>query len=86
MTGHSHALAAGVRKAPRHEMSNPFPDEDAATSCLRDGATRAGLQSDPGREHHGHSAAHGRDEGLANPEKRLLNASRPNLLRFDTSG
>ena len=35
----------------------------------RDGATRAGLQSDPGHEHHGHSAAHGRDEGLAKPEK-----------------
>jgi hypothetical protein len=43
--------------------------EDAATSCLRDGATRAGLQSDPGHEHHGHSAAHRRDEGLAKPEK-----------------
>ena len=40
-----------------------------ATSCFRDGATRAGLQSDPGHEHHGHSAAHGRDEGLAKPEK-----------------
>jgi hypothetical protein len=66
--------------------SNPFPDEDAATSCLRDGATRAGLQSDPGHQHHGHSAAHGRDEGLAKPEKRLLNATRPKLLRFDTSG
>ena len=64
----------------------PFPDEDAATSCLRDGATRAGLQSDPGHQHHGHSAAHGRDEGLAKPEKRLLNATRPRLLRFDTSG
>ena len=50
------------------------------------GATRAGLQSDPGHEHHGHSAAHGRDEGLAKPEKRLLNATRPKLLRFDTSG
>ena len=37
-------------------------------------------------EHHGHSAAHGRDEGLAKPEKRLLNATRPKLLRFDTSG
>ena len=46
-----------------------FLDEDAATSCLRDGATRAGLQSDPGHEHHGHSAAHGSDEGLAKPEK-----------------
>ena len=56
------------------------------TSCLRDGATRAGLQSDPGHEHHGHSATHGRDEGLAKPEKRLLNATRPKLLRFDTSG
>ena len=41
---------------------------------------------DPGHEHHGHSAAHGRDEGLAKPEKRLLNATRPKLLRFDTSG
>ena len=49
-------------------------------------ATRAGLQSDPGHEHHGHSAAHGRDEGLGKPEKRLLNATRPKLLRFDTSG
>jgi len=39
-----------------------------------------------GHEHHGHSAAHGRDEGLAKPEKRLLNATRPKLLRFDTSG
>ena len=33
-----------------------------------------------------HSAAHGRDEGLAKPEKRLLNATRPKLIRFDTSG
>ena len=57
-----------------------------ATSCFRDGATRAGLQSDPGHERHGHSAAHGRDEGLAKPEKRPLNATRPKLLRFDTSG
>ena len=30
---------------------------------------------DPGHEHHGHWAAHGRDEGLAKPEKRLLNAT-----------
>src|ERR1700739_606926 len=78
------------RTSLRHHQgqdgSNPFPDEDAATSCLRDGATRAGLQSDPGHQHHGHSAAHGRDEGLAKPEKRLLNATRPKLLRFDTSG
>jgi hypothetical protein len=42
--------------------------------------------SDPGHEHHGHSAVHGRDEGLAKPEKRLLNATQPKLLRFDTSG
>src|ERR1700726_2837664 len=78
------------RTSLRHHQgqhgSNPFSDEDAATSCLRDGATRAGLQSDPGHEHHGHSAAHGSDEGLAKPEKRLLNATRPKLLRFDTSG
>jgi hypothetical protein len=57
-----------------------------ATSCFRDGATRAGLQFDPGHEHHGHSAAHGRDGGLAKPEKRLLNATQPKPLRFDTSG
>jgi hypothetical protein len=50
------------------------------------GATRAGLQSDPGHEHHGHSAAHGRDGGLAKPKKRLLNATRPKLSCFDTSG
>jgi hypothetical protein len=36
--------------------------------------------------HRKHSAAHGRDEGLAKPEKRLLNATQPKLLRFDTSG
>src|SRR5262249_18736705 len=61
------------RTSLRHHQgqdgSNPFPDEDAATSCLRNGAARAGLQSDTGHEHHGHSAAHGRDEGLANPKK-----------------
>ena len=78
------------RTSLRHHQgqdgSNPFPDEDAATSCLRDGATRPGLQSDPGHEHHGHSAAYGRDEGLAKPKKRLLNATRPKPLRFDTSG
>ena len=84
------ASARDGRTSLRHHQgqdgSNPFSDEDAATSCLRDGATRAGLQSDPGHEHHGHSAAHGRDEDLAEPEKRLLNATRPKLLRFDTSG
>ena len=61
------------RTSLRHHQgqdgSNPFPDEDAATSCLRDGATRAGLRSDPGHEHHGHSAVHRRDDGLAKPEK-----------------
>ena len=77
---------ASVRHHQGQDGSNPLPDEDPATSCLRDGAARAGLQSDPGHEHHGHSAAHGRDEGLAKPEKRLLNAFRPKLLRFDTSG
>ena len=83
----SAARRSNIPSAPsRPGWSNPFPDEDAATSCLRDGATRAGLQSDPGHEHHGNSAAHGRDEGLAKPEKRLLNATRPKLLRFDTSG
>ena len=51
-----------LRHHQGQDGSNPFSDEDAATSCLRDGATRAGLQSDPGHEHHGHSAAHGRDE------------------------
>ena len=66
----SAARRSNIPSAPsRPGWSNPFPDEDAATSCLRDGTTRAGLQSDPGHEHHGHSAAHGRDEGLAKPEK-----------------
>ena len=36
----------------------------------------------PGHEHHGHSAADGSDEGLAKPEKSLLKATRPKLLRF----
>ena len=34
--------------------------------------------------HGEHSAAHGRDEGLAKLEK--INATRPKLPRFDTSG
>ena len=59
---------------------------DTATSSLRDGAARTGLQSDPCHEHHGHSAAHGRDEGLAKPEKSSLSATGPRSRRFDTSG
>jgi hypothetical protein len=43
----------------------------SATGCLGDGAARAGLQSHPCHEHHGHPAAHGRDEGLANPDTKL---------------
>jgi hypothetical protein len=42
-----------------------------ADSHLRDGAARAGLQSHPCHEHHGHSATRGRDEGLARPDTRL---------------
>ena len=38
-----------------------LPDEDAAAGRLRDGTSRIGLQSHPRHEHHGHSAAHGRD-------------------------
>src|SRR4029077_9768085 len=49
--------------------SNPLPDEDAAPGCLGDGAARAGLQSHPCHEHHGHSATHGRDEGIVKPKK-----------------
>jgi hypothetical protein len=44
------------------------------------------LISDPCHEHHGHSAAHGRDEGLAKPEKSSLSATGPRSRRFDTSG
>src|SRR5262249_36137138 len=61
------------RTSLRHHQgqdgSNPFPDEDAAASCLRDGATRVGLQSDPGHQHHGHSAAHARDESQTKLKK-----------------
>jgi hypothetical protein len=69
-------------------MSKPSPLGTSISATSRqiahDGGT-AGLQSDPGHEHHGHSATHGRDEGLAKPDKRLLNATQPKLLRFDTS-
>jgi hypothetical protein len=44
-------------------------DEDAAPGCLGDGAARAGLQSHPCHEHHGHAATHGRDEGIVKPKK-----------------
>ena len=40
-----------------------------APGCLGDGAARAGLQSHPCHEHHGHSATHGRDEGIVKPKK-----------------
>ena len=53
---------------------------------LRDGATRARPYIYPGYERCMALAAHRRDEGLAKLEKRLLNATRPKLLRFDTSG
>jgi hypothetical protein len=38
-------------------------------SRLRDGTARIGLQSHPRYEHHGHPAAHGRDEGVENAQK-----------------
>jgi hypothetical protein len=75
---------ASVRNYQGQDGSNTLPDEDTATSSLRDGAARTGLQSDPCHEHHGHSAAHGRDEGLAKPEKSSLSATGPRSRRFDT--
>jgi putative tryptophan/tyrosine transport system substrate-binding protein len=41
-----------------------LPDEDPAAGCLRDGATRSGLQSHSRNEHPGHPAAHGSDQGI----------------------
>jgi hypothetical protein len=40
-------------------------DEDAATGCRRDGASRAGLQPHARHEHHRHPTAHGGNEGVA---------------------
>ena len=74
-----HILEAVQRRLNEH----PEKMRHGQTSAR---AVQSSPLADPGHEHHGHSAAHGRDEGLAKPEKRLLNATRPKLLRFDTSG
>ena len=55
---HEHILEAVQRRLDEH------PEK---MRQRRD--ARPGLQSDTGHEHHGHSAAHGRDEGLANAKK-----------------
>ena len=63
--------SGGRRRASvRHRQSphgcHALSDEDTAASCLRDGATRTRLQSHPRHENHGHRAAYGRDQGIAN--------------------
>ena len=40
-----------------------------SAGCLRDGAARPGLQSDPRHEHHGCPTAHGGDDGIASIRK-----------------
>ena len=50
----------------------------------RDGATRTRLQSHPRHEHHGHRAAYGRDQGIANTSptpRRVCQSAR----RFQTT-
>ena len=71
---------------------NPLPDEDVATGRRRDGAARPGLQPHPRHEHHGHPAAHGGDEGIAEPKKcshiapgQDRDASRLPVMRFYTT-
>jgi len=60
--------ARDSRTSVRHHQgkdgSHTLPDEDAAAGCLRNGTTRFGLQSHPRHEHHRHSAAHERDQGI----------------------
>ena len=69
------AISPNFNRLGQHHQSphgcHAFSNEDTAASCLRDGATRTRLQSHPCHEHHGHSATHGRDEGIVEPEKML---------------
>ena len=63
--------SGGRRSSTRRHNQSPhwchaLSDEDTAASCLRDRATRTRLQSHPRHEHHGHRAAYGRDQSIAN--------------------
>ena len=49
-----------------------LPDEASAKGCHRDGATRTRLQPHPRDEHHGHSAADDRNEGIAKTNRRRM--------------
>src|SRR4249919_1423130 len=69
------APAARDGRAPVWHHQGPdgrhsLPDEDAAKGRHRDGTARAGLQSDPRHEHHGHPAARGGDEGIVAADMR----------------
>ncbi len=64
-----------ARMGATHFLMKTLP-----TSCLRDGATRTRLQSHPRHEHHGHRAAYGCDQGIANTSPTpALYASRPSV-------
>jgi transposase len=64
---------------------NPFPDEDVATGCHRDGAACPGLQSHTRHEHHGHPAAHDGDERIAKSKKDHASPHRQGRDAFNTS-
>ena len=56
---------------------NPLLDEDAAQGRRRDGAARAGLQSDARHEYHRRPAAHRGDESIVAPDMRLSAVAEP---------
>jgi hypothetical protein len=91
-SGEDAAATRNRRASLRHNQSPdecyPLLNENLTACRLRDGAARAGLQSDTRHEHHGCPAADGSDQSIASPKTRPSSGALPKLRtrkRFDTA-
>ena len=71
-------LDTADRQEPSEALTTKTNRLKEKIETLKQQMRRLDLQSDPGHEHHGHSAVHRRDEGLAKPEKGSPTPSKQN--------
>ena len=75
-------VGTSLRYSEDENGGDPLPNEASSKSGHRDGAARTRLQSHPRHEHHGHSAADGRDPSIVKAEKLARIAASPSTDLF----